>query len=128
MRDTTITTRAARPLLILVLAIAGARQSEAAEAWEAAEAAKVCKAEPYVYSVGSEVETSIKFVNKTSAVRRVYWLDFDGDRVFRFQLGPKQSLLQETFLTHPWIVTDAAGNCRSVFYPDGQKRTVNISS
>ena len=70
------------------------------------------------------IPTSIVFVNKTKQVRKVYWLDFHGDRHRFMELKPGEKGDQQTYLGHPWLVTDADDNALGVYYPDGQKRVV----
>jgi len=70
------------------------------------------------------IPTSIVFVNKSKDVRKVYWLDFHGDRHRFMELKPGEKGDQQTYLGHPWLVTDADDNALGVYYPDGQKRVV----
>ena len=70
------------------------------------------------------VATSIVFVNKSKDVRKVYWLDFNGERHRYMELKPGEKGDQQTYLGHPWLVTDAEDNALGLYYPDGQKRVV----
>lgn len=62
-------------------------------------------------STGGTIPTSIEFVNATNAVVHVYWLDYNGVRQFWFRLQPGVHFVQQTFIGHAWVVTDAAGTC-----------------
>jgi hypothetical protein len=78
-------------------------------------------------SVESKVETSIRFVNRSKQAVKVYWLDFEGNRQLKATV--KDGGLYEsrrTFLTHPWLITDAEDNAWYVYLPDAQPRTVEI--
>jgi hypothetical protein len=33
------------------------------------------------------------------------------------RLDPKQSYIQETYLTHPWVITDVNDQCLNIFLP-----------
>ena len=70
------------------------------------------------------VPTWIVFVNKSKELRKIYWLNFKGDRQLYSQLKPGETADQQTYLGHPWLVTDARENALGVYYPDGQKRVV----
>jgi len=55
--------------------------------------------------------TTILFVNSSSATVNVFWLDYQGNRVWYATLLPGDSYIQETYLSHPWVITDESGNC-----------------
>jgi len=72
------------------------------------------------------VPTPIVFQNNTADIRKVYWLDYKGKRKLYRELKPWESYEIGTYLTHPWVVTDADGNALGLYFPDGQKRTVTL--
>jgi hypothetical protein len=49
---------------------------------------------------------------------KIYWLGYSGEMVFYHDLGPGQSFKQETYYTHPWLVTDDQGNPKTLFFPE----------
>ena len=57
----------------------------------------------------------IKFVNTKNVPVKVYWLDYTGARVYRFDLAPNQSMVRATFLSHPWVITDTNQSCLDIF-------------
>jgi hypothetical protein len=68
----------------------------------------------------------IAFQNNSAGIRKVYWLDTNGERQLYRELKPGESYGLGTYLSHPWVVTDADGNALGLYYPDGQKRTVTL--
>jgi VHL beta domain len=62
-------------------------------------------------STASTNATTIEFINQTAGTVSVYWLDFDGNRRFWFNLRSGRSQPQSTFSGHAWVVLDAAGTC-----------------
>jgi hypothetical protein len=66
----------------------------------------------------------IAFQNNSTGVRKVYWLDKNGERQPYCELKPGENCEIGTYLSHPWVVTDADGHALGLYYPDGQKRTV----
>ncbi|HUI05405.1 MAG TPA: hypothetical protein VL486_00205 [Verrucomicrobiae bacterium] len=72
------------------------------------------------------VPTAIVFVNRSPGVRRVYWLNFKGERQLYLTLKPGESGDQKTYLGHPWVVTDDHDNALGLYYPDGQTRVVTL--
>ena len=68
----------------------------------------------------------IAFQNNSAGIRKVYWIDKNGERQPYCELKPGEDCGLGTFLSHPWVVTDADGNALSLYYPDGQKRTVTL--
>jgi hypothetical protein len=80
-----------------------------------------------IKSTSGEVETTIKFVNKSKQTIKVYWLDYEGERVSRETVKDGESYAAEkTYLTHPWLITDDKDNAWYVYFPDAQPRTVEI--
>ena len=49
--------------------------------------------------------------------RALFWMDYDGAPVFMDHLEPGQSATYNTYLTHPWMVTDGPGNCLEAMLP-----------
>jgi hypothetical protein len=83
-----------------------------------------CSLEPTLRSIEGTVSTSIRFVNQTAGPVTAYWLDYEGQRVFYNTLPAGQNTLpagqsydQQTYLTHPWVVTDATGACLGIWFP-----------
>ena len=68
----------------------------------------------------------IAFQNKSAGIRKVYWLDTNGERQLYRELKPGEIYELGTYLSHPWVVTDAQGRALGLYYPDGQKRTVTL--
>ena len=85
-----------------------------------------CSLEPTLHSITGLVSTSIQFVNQTTGPVTVYWLDYQGQRVFYNTLAAGQSYDQQTFLTHPWVVTDASGACLGIWLPSTAPGTALI--
>jgi von Hippel-Lindau disease tumor supressor len=79
-----------------------------------------------VKSVASELATELTFVNRSSSVRKIYWLDFDGKRVLYSTLKPGEEVAQETFLTHPWLVTDGKNQPLNIYFADALPRRIVI--
>jgi hypothetical protein len=79
-----------------------------------------------IASVSELYRAPIVFQNNSAGIRKVYWLDYNGERRRYCELKPGESCDMGTFLTHPWVVTDAQGKALGLYYPDGQKRTVTL--
>jgi hypothetical protein len=50
---------------------------------------------------------------------QVFGLDYNGNRVLYAPLSPGQSFVQQTFLTHPWVIADTspAAVCQEIYLP-----------
>ena len=79
-------------------------------------------------SIVGDTPTSVRFVNQSSAVRIIVWLDYTGQRVFYNSLQPGQSYVQETFLTHPWLITTAQGQGLAIYLPIAELATAVLST
>lgn len=70
-------------------------------------------------SQNSARPVTVTFFNGSKRPVDIYWIGFDGQWKKYHTLGPDKNVNQKTFATHPWVATDARGNCfREVFMPD----------
>jgi hypothetical protein len=76
--------------------------------------------------VTAPTATSIVFLNDASEPRSVYWLSYTGQRVLYQVLQPGQSYTQPTYLSHPWLITDANGKGLALFFPLSKPGQVSI--
>ena len=60
-------------------------------------------------------ETEIIFVNNTKAEITYYWVDFDGNEEFYGTIAPDDSVNQQTYEGHIWLIKDVNGNNLAVF-------------
>jgi Domain of unknown function (DUF4440)/VHL beta domain len=78
-----------------------------------------CSQESSLRSLSAETETFIRFINATSQPVVVYWLNYEGKRdpseEQKETLKPGQSGFRSTYLTHPFLVTDATGKCLGIY-------------
>jgi von Hippel-Lindau disease tumor supressor len=79
-----------------------------------------------IRSVNGDINTSVRFVNHRPMKLKIYWLDYEGRRVFYRSLQPSEQYVQQTYLTHPWLIADVNDNALYIFFPDAQSRTVEI--
>jgi hypothetical protein len=86
-----------------------------------------CAKQQSLRSQKSSTATSMTFVNKTPAARIVMWIDFNGSPQQYSILGPGERFNVDTFMTHPWLITDGPGNCIDIFMPTKKARTVNLT-
>ncbi|KAM6491444.1 hypothetical protein JOM56_013218 [Amanita muscaria] len=60
--------------------------------------------------------TAVNFINKLDVEAKVYWINYEGNRVLYATLQPGDSTRQQTFVGHPWEVV-AAPDFRKVYLP-----------
>ena len=60
-------------------------------------------------SLGSKTKVNLKFVNQSKKIKNVFWLNFKGKKKLYKKLNPRESYVQRTYLTHPWLVEEAVG-------------------
>ncbi len=75
------------------------------------------------HSIEGITPTTITFDNQSGVPLKVYWLDYDGNRVFYNALEPGQSYDQPTWLTHPWVGLDSDGRCYGFTVSDDDSKT-----
>jgi von Hippel-Lindau disease tumor supressor len=85
-----------------------------------------CSAEASLKSERFDIATRVEFVNTSDAQRRTYWIDYDGKRVLYRTLAPGESYTQQTYATHPWVMTDAQEQCVVIYVPDAAPGRVVI--
>jgi len=77
-----------------------------------------CAQEGQLRSVNRATSTVVTFINRGMLTITVYWLNYQGERVFYAKLGPGQSYVQSTFVTHPWLLIGNPGEkCLGIFKP-----------
>jgi len=79
-------------------------------------------------SLNSDTPALITFVNRSDQSVNVYWLDFGGNRQLYKTLEAGGAYKQQTFLTHPWLVTDANAQPWNVYMPEPRPRTVYLQA
>ena len=77
-------------------------------------------------SLNSDTPALITFDNRSGEAVNIYWIDFGGKRQKYNTLEPGGSYTQQTYLTHPWLVTDARGKPWNVYLPEARPRTVDL--
>ena len=83
-----------------------------------------CSMEKSLKSLNADTATSVDFVNETAGAIVVYWLNYSGDRVQYNIVQSGSHYVQETYVTHPWVVTDQqTGNCLAIFQPEAGPHT-----
>jgi hypothetical protein len=87
-----------------------------------------CLSEPERLSLEGQAEAQLTVVNNTDAVFELYWLDYDGERVYYQDSQPHSVQIQDTWLTHPWILTDPGGTCYLLIVMTSLAQTMTIGS
>lgn len=78
-----------------------------------------CGAVPGVRSLTATTSATYSLSNRSSESVTVDWIDYGGDRRFWFTLDPGASVTEDTFTSHPWLVTRSDGTCITVFFGPG---------
>lgn len=87
-----------------------------------------CEAYDGARSQNSRVPAAVTFDNRTEGYRSVLWLDFDGVPQQMAALNPGESSTINTYLTHPWMITDGPGNCLEIHMPQPGTTTFAITA
>ena len=46
--------------------------------------------------------TQVEFINHGKEIKTIYWLNYEGRRVYYARLQPGDSYIQKTYVSHPW--------------------------
>ena len=57
----------------------------------------------------------LHFINTTRGTIVIFWINYQGAKQFYNRLGPNESYTQQTFVTHPWVITDSGLRCLAAF-------------
>ena len=85
-----------------------------------------CEDRTKLRSQNSDTPTKLTFVNRSGAMRGILWLDFDGQPKEYANLNDREEVTLDTFLTHPWMVTDGPGNCLRIVLPNASATVVDL--
>lgn len=61
-------------------------------------------------SVDGKEQATLTFRNQLSEEAHFYWIDYHGMPVYYKSLQPGESWVQQTFISHPWVVLDHNGS------------------
>jgi hypothetical protein len=85
-----------------------------------------CPDEGRLRSQEGKTSTYISFSNRTGQAIRTYWLNYQGQRQYYAEIQDGATYRQQTYLTHPWVITDSRDNCLRVLMPTAQETTHSI--
>jgi hypothetical protein len=85
-----------------------------------------CAMESQFKSLSGTTRAVLQITNNTDETVKSYWLDYTGKRVFYENVAPHTSYLQATWLTHPWVITSAAGACYRFVVMNSQQQFVSV--
>lgn len=91
-----------------------------------AEADTSCKDRSKLHSQNSKTPTKLTVINRSGAMRGVLWLDFDGLPKDYANLNDREQVTLETFVTHPWMITDGPGNCLRIVLPQAGGQVIEL--
>jgi hypothetical protein len=77
-------------------------------------------------SQNSDLPVRITFVNRSGAYRALEWIDFKGNFKDYGGMNPGESKVINTYVTHPWMITDGPGNCKYIHTSGGRAGTVAL--
>ncbi|WP_420397811.1 hypothetical protein [Nioella sp.] len=74
-------------------------------------------------SLSGEVPQQVTFSNTSNAARVLFWIDYEGQPTQIAIVEPGLWVTIDSYLTHPWLITDMEGMCQDVMVPQaGQDR------
>jgi hypothetical protein len=87
-----------------------------------------CETEDTQRSQEGVAQAELTVINLTNATFNLFWLDYDGERVFYQAIRPSSTQLQPTWVTHPWILADSAGTCYLLVEVTAVQQTMTIGT
>jgi hypothetical protein len=83
-----------------------------------------CRNRKNIRSMVSEEKTKLTFINRSGSTRNIMWLDFGSNARSYGRLKNGEQIELDTFMTHPWMVTNSGGACLQIVEPDSGGRVV----
>lgn len=88
-----------------------------------------CSAEGNVKSTLSNQSIQINFINQRATTIQRFWLEANGTRRTYSSVTASNNLDQQTFVTHPWLITDNTGACIGIYKPiTASKKTITFKA
>ena len=86
-----------------------------------------CAQESGLRSMEDAKVTEVIFFNQSPRPIRTYRLDSEGKRVFGSEIRPGDSYVQQTYVTHPWVVTNSGAKaCKGIYQPEAAASIVVV--
>ena len=85
-----------------------------------------CATESTLRSKSGAVTASLHIVNNTTETVQAIWLDYTGKRVVYGTVAPFSSVVQPTWVTHPWIIANQQGTCYRLIVMTSPDQTVSV--
>lgn len=85
-----------------------------------------CRRLGKIRSKYSNRPAKITFVNNSGMYRSILWLDFKGRPKEYANLNAGEQVTLDTYLSHPWMVTDGPGNCIQIALPRSGASVVKL--
>jgi len=86
-----------------------------------------CAEERNLRSLATSTPTSIVFTNRGDKPIRLYWISHQGKRVLYATLERSQVVSFQTYMTHPWVVTNAADECQAIYMPAPHRQEISVA-
>jgi hypothetical protein len=87
-----------------------------------------CETEDSQRSQQGVAQAELTVINLTDATFDLFWLDYDGARVFYQTIRPSSTQPQPTWVTHPWILADEDGTCYLLVEVTAVQQTMTIGT
>jgi hypothetical protein len=85
-----------------------------------------CSLEHSLKSLTGDDSVTVTFQNLSNEAISIYWLDYTGNRVFYRRINGGGSYTQQTYISHPWMLVDANGQCRKIILPGTSQTVITI--
>jgi hypothetical protein len=85
-----------------------------------------CKVENTLTAIAGAAPVKLLFQNSSEEPRRLYWIDYNGQRKFYGVIAPGKDRQQQSSVGNHWVVTDNAEKCLAIFVVSPAVTTFDI--
>jgi Trypsin-like peptidase domain/VHL beta domain len=86
----------------------------------------LCKYERDLKSLSDTVSTNLVFRNTRRRDISLFWLNYQGRRIFYSTVRNGAQYTLPTYISHPWVVVDERGQCLELVLPGKSTATVDV--
>jgi hypothetical protein len=86
-----------------------------------------CGVERGLTAIAGNPPVKLLFHNRSTEPRRLYWIDYQGQRKFYGIVAPGKDREQQSSVGNHWVVTDASDKCLAIFAASQTANTFDIA-
>ena len=67
-------------------------------------------------STSGDEQFVVEFLNSRDSILDMYWINYEGEEVFKTSISPGETWSRNTYVIHPWVVRERSGLCVAAYH------------